>query len=172
MLLNDSAVGPRKPMPAWAAFLKQRNESARAEMPPTMRAEYEAACAAARDRRERQKLAKIERKKNAAELTRRLLDLLHDGLTGYEIAESVGRSVRTIRQFGAARGIVISRNRLIVRRAIPLATRNEGALRRAAEDRGTSAAETLEAAVACLLEDDASILRRHLHIKRRERIAA
>ena len=93
---------------------------------------------------------------------------LHDaGHTVDEIATIVSRRPISIIHFAAKRGVFISRSTLVVRRAVLLSREREDALRRLAEDYGTQATEALADLLTFSLDEDATLARRVLHVKRR-----
>jgi hypothetical protein len=111
-------------------------------------------------RRERRKA----RRAAMLALARQIFDMHDDGCSAEEIARATGRCSSSIRQFAAARGVVVSRSAVTVRYAIVVSTRDRDSLRKIAADRGATPTKTLGDLVALALGEDAAIARRTLRV--------
>ena len=109
------------------------------------------------------------RAKRAASLSlaTQIFKLYDAGHTVDEIATIVSRRPISIIHFAAKRGVFLSRSTLAVRRAVLLSREREDALRRLAEDYGTQATEALADLLTFSLDEEATLARRVLHVKRR-----
>jgi hypothetical protein len=109
------------------------------------------------------------RAKRAASLSlaTQIFKLYDAGHTVDEIAAIVSRRPDSIGKFAAKRGVFISRSTLAGRRAVLLSREREDALRRLADDYGTQATEALADLLTFSLDEDATLARRVLHVKRR-----
>jgi hypothetical protein len=101
-------------------------------------------------------------------LAQRIFALYDSGYTAPEIAAITGRRPASIKQFAAARGVSISVSSSVGRRFVLFPREREGALRRLAEDYGTTPAKALDDLLTFTLDaDDATVARRVLHVRKR-----
>jgi hypothetical protein len=115
--------------------------------------------------RERKAQAAARRQEQRVKM-RRIVDLALSGATIAEIAPAVGMSPRTIRRIGARLGLRLGREttgrRLIV---APIAPEQAGVLERLAAAYGDTKERTLFTLLRYLLDDEAHIARRLLHLQ-------
>jgi hypothetical protein len=147
-------------LPGWLAKINAARYAAYDALTKAEKAEAAAAREARRERVRARRAATLA-------LARRIFSLHDSGHSASEIAALVGRRPISVISFAADRGVFISRGALVVRRAVLLTREREDALRRMAEDYGTAAAKALDDLLTFLLDDDAAVARRILHVKKR-----
>lgn len=149
---------PLESLPRWQRTIVAAKREAMASLAPE---DQEAA-------REAQKAARAraaERKEAARRLARTIYGLLFDGATLEEIARTVGRSPKAVRNVCARWGLPAVTRSLARRLFVWISDDRVAALDRVARDYGATREQTLEDALVLFLDDDGHVLRRELHVK-------
>jgi hypothetical protein len=124
--------------------------------------------AAAQEAQRERRLRMRARRSASLALAQRIFALYDGGYTAPEIAAIVGRRPDSIRKFAAARGVSISASPSVGRRFVLFLRERESALRRLAEDYGTTPTKALDDLLTFALDaDDAAVARRVLHVRKR-----
>lgn len=151
---------PREHWPRWRREVVQAKRETLSRLSPEDQEQAKVDQQAARTRA-------AARKEASKALAQKIYGLVFLGATISEIALAVGRSASAVRQTCERWGLPISyaaQTRLI---PVSIAISGVEALDRASGDRGSTRTQTIEDAMTFLLADDALLLRRLLHIKRR-----
>ena len=151
---------PLEHWPRWRREVVQAKRETLARLPPEDQEQAKVDQHAARARA-------AARKEASKALAQSIYSMVFAGATIDEIAPAVGRNVWSVRDICKRWGFPISSSSQF--RLVPVAIGGEHveALDRASADRASTRTQTLEDAMTFLLADDALLLRRLLHIKRR-----